>query len=153
MGPKRQRYIATNPVEVQISRSADSQMPRISWTIPVAVELLSNAQLPLPGKDPETPEEAKEECRYEYQSRRRVATLSFGGNPQDAEVTKVRKELFEQVTKDGLKPRLDETGRPQFFFWQPDAKACYTEGGLGMAVYDWRPEFVKANKVGIELEL
>lgn len=106
MGPKRQRYIATNPVEVRISHCASSQMPRISWTILVAVELLSNAQLPLPGKDPETLEEAKEECRYVYQSRRRVATLPFGGNPQDAEVT-----LSKMLRSSCLTPKVLKLGR------------------------------------------
>jgi len=61
--------------------------------------------------------------------------------------------LYEQVTKDGLRPKLVE-GRPQFFFLNNDAKACFTaDGGLGMAVYEWRPAFVKSNEVGIELEM
>ena len=56
------------------------------------------------------------------------------------EVTEIRKKLYEEVTKDGLKPKLDEKGRPQFFFLQNDAKACFTgDGG------DW-------NEVGIELD-
>ena len=61
--------------------------------------------------------------------------------------------MYEQIVKDGLKPKLDEGNRPQFFFLNNDAKACFTaDGGLGMAVYGWRPEFADANEVGIELE-
>jgi Ni,Fe-hydrogenase I small subunit len=88
-----------------------------------------------------------------YEGKRQIATIPYGGAPQDEEVTAIRRKLYEQVIKDNLKPKLDETGRPQFFFLQNDAKACYTEGGLGMGVYDWRTPFVKANEVGIELEL
>ena len=79
--------------------------------------------------------------------------MPFGGMPQDVEVAEVRKKLFDQVVKDGLRPKLDN-GKPMFFFLQNDAKACFTaEGGLGMAVYDWRPRFAESNEVGIELEL
>mmetsp|Transcript_25797 Transcript_25797/g.36162 ORF Transcript_25797/g.36162 Transcript_25797/m.36162 type:complete len:472 (+) Transcript_25797:144-1559(+) len=152
MGPKRQRYVTTSPVEVQISRGENNN-PRISWTIPLSVELLTSGTLPAAGEDKETPEEAMADCKYEYQSRRLVATLPYGGSPQDSEVSDIRKELYDQVVKDGLNPKLDGGGRPQFFFLQNDAKACYTENGLGMSVYDWRPKSVKANEVGIELEL
>ena len=46
--------------------------------------------------------------RTSYESRRLVATLTFGGSAQDKEVSAdVRKQLYEQVTKDGLyKPKL-----------------------------------------------
>ena len=82
-----------------------------------------------------------------------MATVAYGGNgPQDAEIANVRKRLYESVVKDGLQPKLDENGRPIFFFWQNGVKACYTEEGLGMAVYEWRPTFAKSDEVGIELE-
>ena len=154
MGPKRQRYVPTSPVEVQLSRNSDKKQ-LIAWNIPVTVELQSNGVLPLPGSDPETPAESMPTANYEFQPRRRVATMAYGGSPQDAEVAEVRKQLYEEVIKDGHTPKLDkETKRPQFFFLQHDAKACYTaDGGLGMGVYDWRPKFAKANEVGIELEL
>jgi hypothetical protein len=148
MGPKRQRYIPTSPLEVRVERNP----PRISWNIPIAVELCTNAMLPLPGEDPETRPEACAEVEYEFQSRRRVATIPYGGAPQDVDVTQVRKQLYEKVVKDGFQPKLKD-GRPQFFFLQNNAKACYTEEGLGMGVYDWRPKAAKANEVGIELEL
>jgi len=152
MGPKRQRYVPASPVEVQISRSSGGDT-KITWRVPISVELQTNAVLPLPGDDPETLPEAEPTAQYVYEGKRRIATMPYGGAPQDEEVTDIRRKLYEQVIKDDLKPKLDATGRPQFFFLQNNAKACYTEGGLGMGVYDWRPRFVKANEVGIELEL
>jgi hypothetical protein len=79
------------------------------------------------------------EVDYEFQSKRRVATVAYGGSSQDEEVAELRKTLHQQFDKDG-------------FFLQNDAKEYYTEKGLGMGVYDWRPKFIKANEVGIELE-
>lgn len=152
MGPKRQRYIPTSPVQVQLSRSKKGDT-KITWSVPISVELQTNSILPLPGDDPETLPEAEPTAEYVHEGKRRIATVPYGGAPQDEEVTAIRKKLYEQVIADDLKPKLDETGRPQFFFLQNNAKACYTEGGLGMGVYDWRPRFVKANEVGIELEL
>lgn len=64
----------------------------------------------------------------EFQSKWRVATVVYGGSPQDGEVAELRKTLYQKVVKDG-------------FFLQNDAKAYYTEEGLGMGVYDWRPKF------------
>ena len=101
----------------------------------------------------ETSDKTLAESGYALQPRRLVATVAFGGNPQDENLSKVRKDLYDSVVKDGLKPQLDESGRPKFFFLQNDAKACYVaDGGLGMAVYEWRPKFAKGNEVGIELE-
>jgi hypothetical protein len=148
MGPKRQRYIPTTPLEIVVQRNP----ARITWHIPIAVELLAGVDLALPGDDPETLYEAMPEVDYEFQSKRRVATVAYGGSPQDEEVVELRKTLYQQVVKDGFQPKLVD-GMPQFFFLQNDAKACYTNEGLGMGVYDWRPKFVKANEVGIELEL
>lgn len=152
MGPTRQRYVPASPVQVQLSRTTKGKT-KITWRIPISVELQTNAMLPLPGDDPETLPGAEPTAEYVYEEKRCIATIPYGGAPQDVEVTNIRKNLFEQVTRDGFKPKLDETGRPQFFFLQNNAKACYTEGGLGMGVYDWRPRFVKANEIGIELEL
>lgn len=150
-GPKTQRYVPTNPVEVAIRRNADSKTI-LTWSIALPPEFISfNNELVAGDIEDELSENAT--CSYYFQPRRRVATLPFGGMPQDAEVSDVRKKLYDQVVKDGLRPKL-ENGRPQFFFLQNDAKACFTvEGGLGMSVYDWRPRFAKANEVGIELEL
>jgi len=94
-------------------------------------------------------------CSYELRPHRLVATLPYAGSPQDEKVSEIRKELYQQVVEnDGLKPKLDpETGRPVFFFWMNDSKACFTkDGGLGMAVYESRPEWAESNEVGIELE-
>ncbi|KAL3807328.1 hypothetical protein ACHAXA_003454 [Cyclostephanos tholiformis] len=94
-------------------------------------------------------------CTYTLRPTRLVATLPYAGNPQDEEVTTLRRRLYsEAVERDGHVPKLDPiTGRPIFFFWMNDAKACFTrDGGLGMAVYEWRAGWSKSNEVGIELE-
>jgi hypothetical protein len=94
-------------------------------------------------------------CGYALRPTRLVATLPYAGNPQDEEVAMLRKRLYDEaVERDGHVPKLDPvTGRPTFFFWMNDAKACFTrEGGLGMAVYEWRADWSKSNEVGIELE-
>eukprot|EP00559_Dactyliosolen_fragilissimus_P001757 CAMPEP_0184862506 /NCGR_PEP_ID=MMETSP0580-20130426/6962_1 /TAXON_ID=1118495 /ORGANISM="Dactyliosolen fragilissimus" /LENGTH=661 /DNA_ID=CAMNT_0027360409 /DNA_START=125 /DNA_END=2110 /DNA_ORIENTATION=+ len=183
-GPKTQRYITTGPVEVSISRTTshkntspadDASNPNlnkntntnrpssstISWNIPLPPEFVSYSNtLPLPNTKTDHDNDlgsitTNHKCNYEYQPTRLVATMKFGGNPQDEEVSKVRKELYELIIKEGrCKPKLDSTGRPCFFFLQNDAKACFTaDGGLGMAVYDWRPQFAKCNEIGIELEI
>ena len=148
-GPKAQRYITTSPVEVAILRENDKSI--IEWKVPVPAEFVSNYdEMPI-GDLGDVDED--DTCEYSYESRRLVATMSFGGSAQDKEVSDVRKQLYEQVTKDGLKPKL-VNGRPQFFFLNNDAKACFTgDGGLGMAVYEWRTASSKSNEVGIDLEL
>jgi len=149
-GPKAQRYTATSPVEVAIRRQGDKSV--IEWKVPVPAEFISYYDELTYGDDTVNLEDGNS-CKYSYQPKRLVATLPHGGNAQDKEVSDIRKELYEQVTKDGLRPKLVE-GRPQFFFLNNDAKACFTaDGGLGMAVYEWRPAFVKSNEVGIELEM
>jgi hypothetical protein len=154
MGPQKQRYVPASPLEVQLVPQSTGPL-RLRWNIPVSVESMSansGAQLPLPPADEESDVAALPECNYQWQPRRAVATLPYGGGPQDGAVTELRKRLYEKVTKDGLQPTLDPNGRPIFFFWQNNVKACYTKEGLGMAVYEWRPDFVKANEIGIELE-
>ena len=90
---------------------------------------------------------------YIFQPARRVATLPTGlARPQDEGVTDLRKRLYEKVTAAGLKPKLDANGRPCFFFWSAATKTCFTDQGLGMAVYEWRPAFAQSNSVGLELE-
>jgi hypothetical protein len=127
---------------------------RLQWSIPVAVECLTSndSVLTVPPPDEETAAEKRAECTYQWEDVRTVATLPYGGGPQDEAISNLRKRLYDKVVKDGLQPKLDDSGRPLFFFWQNNVKACYTEEGLGMAVYDWRPDFVKCNEVGIELE-
>lgn len=102
---------------------------------------------------PEAPQSLQ--CKYSLRPSRLVATLPYAGNPQDEQVTQLRRQLYQQVVEsDGFKPKLDPvTKRPIFFFWMNDAKACFTRaGGLGMAVYEWRADWAKSNEVGIELE-
>ena len=149
-GPFEQRYVTTSPVEVNIRRSKEKSI--LSWNVPVPAEFVSYYdELPVGNEDDDDAGESI--SQYSYESRRLVATLPFGGSAQDKEVSDVRKQLYEQVMKDGLKPKLVD-GRPQFFFLNYDAKACFVaDGGLGMAVYEWRPEFSNSNEVGIELAL
>lgn len=146
-GPKAQRYTTTSPVEVSIRRVDGKSM--ILWNIPLPPEFVSyHDSLPL-GEHIDNDTTSK----YVFQSKRFVATLPYGGSAQDKEITDIRKDLYEQVVRDGLKPKLLE-GRPQFFFLNHDTKACFTaDGGLGMAVYEWRPKLANSNEVGIELEL
>jgi hypothetical protein len=110
-----------------------------------------NHELLLPGENPEDEEGTFPTCSYNLHPMRRVATIAYGGNVQDPEITDIRKRLYDQVLKDGWRPKLDEDERPMFFFWQYDAKACYTPEGLGMLVYEWRPALAQSNEVGIEL--
>ncbi|GAX22933.1 hypothetical protein FisN_24Lh222 [Fistulifera solaris] len=149
MGPQKQRYVPTSPVEVKLISQGDGL--QIQWHIPLAVEFASQATLALPDADEEAEASLNPACGYKWKESRKVATVPYGGSPQDEEIANIRKQLYNQVIKDGLKPRM-ENGRPVFFFWMNSVKACYTSSGLGMGVYDWRPTFVKANEVGIELE-
>jgi len=155
MGPQKQEYVPVSPVQVSLVPAKGGSGLRLEWLIPIAVNTLAlntDLLIPSPGADEDVDPEEQAECRYVWVDRRQVATVPYGGSPQDAEITDVRKKLYEQVVKDGLKPKLDESGRPKFFFWQNSVKACYTDEGLGMAVYEWRPKFSKPSAVGIELE-
>jgi len=155
VGPFRQRYVTASPMEVQIQPDVNIQgKNRITWTLPLTVEVQTNQQQPLPGYDEETNPDWFPTSRYEFMSERLVATLPYGGLAQDEEIADLRKRLYEAVIKDGFKPKLDETsGRPIFFFWEQRMKMCYiSDGGLGMAIHHWRPRFVATNAVGIELE-
>jgi len=156
-GPRKQAYVPAGPVEIVISRDDGGNRNRIAWSIPLSVEFLaaagSGGKLPLPGPDDETDEEWDATCAYKLGPSRLVATVPYGGDSQDPEVSDLREKLYREIKKDGLKPRLDENGRPAFFFVRNDAKACYVPGGgLGMAVYEYRPMWVQGNEVGIELE-
>lgn len=154
-GPYRQKYTAVCPLEVSISKLGDG-VSRITWTIPVPADTIcaQGSTLSLPPRDEvNDPPRDIAGCSYEYMDRRKVATFSYGGDAQDEAVTELRKKLYQSVTRDGLKPKLDEKGRPQFFFYQNECKNCFTEEGLGMAVYEWRPKFLGGNAVGIELQL
>ena len=182
MGPTKQRFTPTSGVQVQLVRQPrqppesaattnnnTDAAPRLwQWSIPLAVEYASQPvwSLPLDEGKEDTDDEDEEDdsvdtdnndgaaCRIVYEPHRRIATLPYGGNPQDESVAAVRQALYEQVVvRDGHQPKLNADGRPVFFFIQNAVKACYTNEGLGMAVYEWRPEFTRPNEVGIELEL
>ena len=168
MGPSEQRYIPTSPVEIQIRSNqggvggigGNDTVPTITWTIQLCPEFLSYSDtLPIGMDEVETKEEKEDissttgYSNYVYTSQRLVATMPYGGNPQDKDITDLRKKLYETVVlRDGWKPKLDAYGKPIFFYLQSDVKTCFTsESGFGMVVYDWRPQFVKGNEVGIEL--
>ena len=155
MGPKRERYVTTCPVEVQLNRETvegGGTKNRITWTIPVSVEFQTLEEYPFPEEDENTQPEQDPQTRYEYQGTRKFASLPYGGYPNDSEVVQLRKDLYELIMKDGLKPKLDDDGRPQFFFRQNNVKACYTIDGFGMVVYESRPDWSSSNEVCIELE-
>jgi len=154
MGAKKKNYVPTTPVEVQIGRNKENDdRLLLSWSIPLSTQFQAvNRKLRLPlEENPEDAEGSFPTCDYDWLPLRKVATMKYGGNVQDTEIVDVRKKLYEQVKNVGLKPKLDQNGKPKFFFWQNDVKACYIEEGLGMCVYDWRPKFADSNEVGIEL--
>ena len=176
MGPKRERYVTTSPIEVQLKRVSDKKANKITWTLPISVELQTASVLPYPGDEDDDNsnkdyvddddyggigkeayfamiERSDQQAPYEFQPMRKIATLPFGGDPNDPRVTNLRKVLYERVMKDGLKPKLDSDGRPQFFFRQHDVKTCFNEDGFGMAVYEYRPDWAASNEVALELEV
>ena len=144
MGPKKQRYVPTSPVEVQI----DSAEQCLKWSIFVPTEISSH-----PIQQCAVPQDINTEtCQYTYKPKRIVATLPYGGSPQDEDVSPVRKKLYESIIQNNeYKPKLSN-GKPIFFYWMNHCKACFVKDGLGMAVYDYRPDFFKSNEIGIELE-
>jgi len=155
-----------NDTTTSNDKTKTSTVSVIEWSIPLPPEFISYGEdLPLPSltsedlsseyDSPAAYEAHAPTCDYVYRPHRKVATVAYGGSPQDAEVADVRKMLYERVVvKDGLKAKVDEDGRPLFFFLQNDAKLCFTaDGGLGMVVSDWRPVEVGTNEVGIELEI
>lgn len=150
MGPQRQTYVPVSPVQVNINPQTEGP-PQLEWTIPLSVAFQSSPSLPLPEGDEETDERIQPRSWYQWESPRRVVSVPYSGSAQDSEVTAVRKKLFEQAQKDGLVPKMKD-GRPIFSFVQQSVKACFTEEGLGMAVYEYRPDFVKANEVCLEIE-
>lgn len=176
MGPTKQRYTPTVGVQVQLlqqqqpsssssqnnnSNNNNKKALKLQWSIPLAVEFAAQPVWRLPPEEDGDSDsggsnsDSDKDCRFVYEPRRRVATVPYGGlGPQDENVATARRQLYEQVvTRDGHAPKLDGNGRPIFFFVQNAVKACYTNEGLGMAVYEWRPQFTRPNEVGIELEL
>jgi len=157
MGAKKNNYVPTTPIEVQIGQNNEENNKDdrllLSWSIPLSTQFQAvNEMLRLPVEENvEDIEGSFPTCDYDWLPSRKVATIKYGGNVQDIEISNVRKKLYEQVMKEGLKPKLDQKGKPKFFFWQNDVKACFIEEGLGMCVYEWRPKFADSNEVGIEL--
>jgi len=159
VGAKKNNYVPTTPVEVQIGQnnkeSNNDDRLLLSWSIPISTQFQAlNQNLILPVEEnPEDVDSSFPTCNYDWLPLRQVATTKYGGNVQDPEISDIRKKLYEKVIKEGWRPKLDQNGKPKFFFWQNDVKACFIENGLGMCVYDWRPKFANSNEVGIELEV
>jgi hypothetical protein len=157
MGPKKDEYIPTLPTQVEVQASQEGAN-LVTWKVPLAVNFQAQSEWPLMNERDEDDEDAtvtQEDVdgTYVWQPARQVASLPTGiANPQDAGISDLRKRLYERVLSAGLKPALDASGRPRFFFWSSATKTCYTEAGLGMAVYEWRPGFAQSNEVGMELE-
>ena len=169
MGPGKQFYTPATGVQVRLipnnNNKQNQRRRQIQWNIPIATEYVSNPILQLPPQidtnncndheftvdDIDT---LQPTCQYTYIPRRFVATIPYAGTPQDTDITKVRKQLYDQIIRDGYQPKMDQNNqRPMFFFTMNSIKACYTNEGLGMAVYEWRPQFTKPNEIGIELEI
>ena len=107
-GRTGQRFISASPLEVSIRRKPRSEVyntndddnqkvPVIEWSIPLPPEFLSyDRALPLPSLDPsdlakdfESDEEYRAyapTCSYVHRPLRQVATVAYGGSPQDADV-------------------------------------------------------------------
>lgn len=154
MGPNKDAYIPATPTQIDIQPSADGPN-MVAWKIPLTVQLQAQKGWPLFQEGNEEGPVASQDASgsYVWEPARRVATLPTGiARPQDEGVTELRKRLYERVTAAGLKPKLDESGRPRFFFWSSTTKSCFTEQGLGMAVYEWRPKLAQSNHVGVEIE-
>lgn len=160
MGPSKDTYVPTTPTQIDIQPSPNGPNT-IQWKVPLTVQLQAQREWPLfqqsnePGNESSSLSSSFEDSSgsYVWQPARRVATLPTGiPRPQDEGITELRKRLYESVTAAGLKPKLDKNGRPLFFFWSAATKTCFTEKGLGMTVYEWRPEFAQSNHVGMELE-
>ncbi|GMI39385.1 hypothetical protein TeGR_g1784 [Tetraparma gracilis] len=162
-GGNKDFFVPTSPIEISISPAPGGA--NITFSLPVPPSFVSarrSSGLPAgigatgdpdAGTNFEADYYDRGPVGYVFEGERSVATAPFGGHAQDEGIGKVRKELFEAVEKAGRKPLLDGGGRPQFFFLQNNAKTMWTkEGGLGMVVYEARPDFLKTNAVGIELE-
>eukprot|EP00977_Amphora_coffeiformis_P016983 scaffold5383_cov222-Amphora_coffeaeformis.AAC.24 len=154
MGPKKDNYVPTSPTQIDIAPSKIGN--RVTWKIPLTVELQAQDEWPLFQSDADDEQQDGTEDAsgsYAWQPARRVATIPTGiARSQDEGVTDLRKRLYDLVTSAGLKPKLDGNGRPCFFFWSATTKTCFTDQGLGMSVYEWRPKFAQSNYVGLELE-
>ncbi|GMH83419.1 hypothetical protein TL16_g09592 [Triparma laevis f. inornata] len=170
VGPSTEKYVPSGPIEISISfANENSKQSVIEWAIPVPSNFIAANENTLPVGDSdfldddeenEDEESNSDDSFFETQKpahlvvtpKRQYATIKFGGSAQEENISKARKDLYDAVVKDGHKVVMDANGRPKFFFLQNNAKCCWTERGLGMAIYEWRPDFLQTNEVGIELE-
>jgi len=158
VGPTKQQYVPTAPLEIQIMPTTAS-VPMLKWQVPMSVEFQS--QLSWPNPNPSTAETTagslEENTAYTWQPPRRIAVVYFSGEgPQDSQrIPEARKRLYESVAQKSQWKIKFQDDRPVFTFWKNAFKGCYTEQGLGMAVYEWRPSgsSLAGNQIGMELEL
>ena len=81
-------------------------------------------------------------AEYVFESQPQTFRVApHGGFPQDESVSDVRKRLYEK--------HVGGNDPPVFSYWMYKTKACWTKQGLGMCVYEWRPQFVECNRVAL----
>jgi len=150
MGPRQETYVPATPVQVAVENTEQGR--RITWRIPIATTCLAQLQLPL-GIDDEEEEDTKDilpsseldpgaTAEYVFESQPQTFRVApHGGFPQDESVSDVRKRLYEK--------HIGGNDPPVFSYWMYKTKACWTKQGLGMCVYEWRPQFVECNRVAL----
>lgn len=165
MGPTKQRFSTTSPIITRIIPK-NNDLLQYTWDIPLSVEYTSNILLRLPKLDNESAltlstsisnQQQQQKCQYIYQNERMIATIPYyigTSSPQENDtISSIREKLYKQViVRDKLIPKLDEFGRPMFFFIQNNYKGCFTEDGFGMAIFEWRPRIAAPYEIGIELD-
>jgi hypothetical protein len=155
MGPLKQRYSTTSQIYISINNNKDKDNNiQLQWEIPLSVEYMSNTYLNIPSKDEDSMiDRSNQQCQYSFKPKRMYASVPFyGSSPQDEQVAAIRQQLYQKaVVEDKHQPALDSSGRVKFVFIQNNVKACFTENGFGMSIYDWRPLFAGPNEIGIEL--
>jgi len=168
VGPTKQRYVPTTPLEIQIINTVDADAvtvspPLLTWKVPMSVEFQSQVMWPAAMVEDESDDSSSSNnndpsqptCAYSWIPPRKMAIMEYKGGPQDEGIPAARKRLYEKITSASnsrISPKLDENGRPIFTYWKKAFKGCFTEEGLGMAVYEWRPSFAAENKIGMELQ-
>lgn len=147
MGPSKDHYVTTSNIEISIQPSKQS----VLFNIPIPVQYRSWTQDDSPD---DNDDDKANTATFAFAPAKWVAITSTRLGPQESGIAAVRQELYERVIKDGeslfFQPKL-VNGRPVFSYYQRDVKACFTNNGLGMAVYDWRPDVFQPNAVGLEL--
>lgn len=162
VGAGMEEYVPAGPIQVNIAKDEEGGV--IEWSVPVPSSFLpaEGGREVLPCGDGSFLDdddfsydsdmyEIKDRPSLVLQEKRLFATIKFGGSAQDSGIGAARKKLYDAVIKDGYEVETDSSGRPVFFFLQNNAKSCWTSKGMGMVLYEWRPDFMQTNEVGVEL--